>query len=59
MKSEGLQKETLTQVLYCEYCEILKNSFFHRALPVAVFLEMTLRRRHLTQLKLHRMLYDG
>ena len=23
-----LQKESLTQVFFCEYCEILKNSFF-------------------------------
>ena len=34
----GLQlyhKETPTQVLSCESCEILKNSFFKRAPPLA------------------------
>ena len=24
----GLQKETLAQVVFCEFCEIFKNSFF-------------------------------
>ena len=24
----GLQKETLTQVFYSEYCEIIKNTYF-------------------------------
>ena len=35
---EGLQlyqKETPTQVFSCEYCEILKNSFFYRTPLVA------------------------
>ena len=31
----GLQKEALAQVFPCEFCEISKNTFFHRALPVA------------------------
>ena len=31
-----LKKETtLAQVFSCEICKILKNTFFHRALPVA------------------------
>ena len=30
-------KETSTQVLSCEYCEIFKNSFFHRTPLVAAF----------------------
>ena len=29
------RKETPTQVLSCEYCEIFKNSLFYRTLPVA------------------------
>ena len=29
------QKETQTQVFFCEYCKIFKNSFFYRTLPVA------------------------
>ena len=28
-------KETPTQVFSCEICEIFKNTFFHRAHPVA------------------------
>ena len=30
-----IKKETLTQVLSCESCEIFKNTFLHRTPPVA------------------------
>ena len=30
-----IKKETLTQVFSCEFCEIYKNTFFHRTPPVA------------------------
>ena len=30
-----IKKETLTQVFSCEFCEISKNTFFHRTTPVA------------------------
>ena len=30
-----IEKETLTQVFSCEFCEIFKNTFFHRTPPVA------------------------
>ena len=30
-----IKKETLTQVFFCEYCEISKNIFFYRTPPVA------------------------
>ena len=30
-------KETLAQVLFCEFCEISKNTFFYRTPPVAAF----------------------
>ena len=30
-----IKKETLTQVLSCEFCEICKNTFSYRASPVA------------------------
>ena len=33
-----LLKETPTQVFSCEYCEIFRNSFFHRTPPVAASL---------------------
>ena len=36
--AEGLQlylKKTLAQVFYCEFCEISKNTFFHRIPLVA------------------------
>ena len=29
-----IKKETLTQVFSCEICEIFKNTFFYRTLPV-------------------------
>ena len=32
-----LQKETLAQVFRCEFCEISKDTFSHRARPVAAF----------------------
>ena len=31
-----IKKETLTQVLSCEFCEIFKNTFFYRTSLVAV-----------------------
>ena len=31
----GLQKEALTQVFSCEFCQISKNTFFHRILVAA------------------------
>ena len=31
-----IKKETLTQVFSCEFCAILKNTFFYRKPPVAV-----------------------
>ena len=31
-----IKKETLAQVFSCECCEISKNIFFYRTLPVAV-----------------------
>ena len=30
-----IKKETLAQMLYCEFCEISKNTFFHKAPLVA------------------------
>ena len=33
--SNFIKKETLAQVFSCEFCEISKNTFFHRAPPVA------------------------
>ena len=30
-----IKKETLAQVLSCEFCEISKNTFFHRTHPAA------------------------
>ena len=32
-----IKKETLAQVLSCEFCEISKNTFFYRTHPVAAF----------------------
>ena len=34
-KKETIKKETLTQVISCEFWEISKNTFFHRTPPVA------------------------
>ena len=31
-----IKKETLAQVFSCEFCEISKNTFFHRIPPAAV-----------------------
>ena len=45
-RSEGLQlylKETPTQVFFCEYCEIFKNSYFHRTPRVAASVNGELR----------------
>ena len=33
--SNFIKKETVAQVISCEFCEILKNTFFHRAFAVA------------------------
>ena len=30
-----IKKETLAQMFFCEFCESLKNTFFHRTRPVA------------------------
>ena len=30
-----IKRETLTQVFFCEFCEIFKNTYFHKAFPVA------------------------
>ena len=30
-----IKKETVAQIISCEFWEILKNTFFHRAFPVA------------------------
>ena len=35
MPATLLKKETLAQVFYCEFCEISKNTFFHRTPLVA------------------------
>ena len=32
-----IKKDTLAQVFSCEFCEISKNTFFHRAPLVAAF----------------------
>ena len=40
-------KVTTTKVLFCEYCKIFKNSFFHRTPPVAA--SVTCKRRSLFQ----------
>ena len=40
-------KVTPTMVLFCEYCKIFKNSFFHRTPPVAA--SVTCERRSLFQ----------
>ena len=34
-----INKETLTQVFSCEFCEIFKNTFFYRTLSVAASVE--------------------
>ena len=39
----GTLKITPTKVLFCEYCKIFKNSFFHRTPPVAA--SVTCKRR--------------
>ena len=31
----SIKKETLAQMFFCEFCEILKDTFFHRKPPVA------------------------
>ena len=35
LPGSGLQKETPTQVFSCEFCQISKNTFFHRIPLVA------------------------
>ena len=35
-----IQKETLAQVLSCEFCEVSKNTFFYRTPPVAASVVM-------------------
>ena len=35
LPGSGLQKEVLTQVLSCEFCQISKSTFFHRIPLVA------------------------
>ena len=35
LKACNFIKKTLTQSFSCEYCEIVKNSFFHRTSQVA------------------------
>ena len=35
-----IKKETLTQVFSCEFCEVFKNTFFHRTPPAASVYEM-------------------
>ena len=40
-------KVTQTKMLFCEYCKIFKNSFFHRTPPVAA--SVTCKRRSLFQ----------
>ena len=35
-KFTGVKKATLAQVFSCEFCDISKNTFFHRTPPVAV-----------------------
>ena len=35
MPATLFKKETLAQVLFCEFCETSKNTFFHRRLLVA------------------------
>ena len=42
-------KETLAQVVSCEFCEISKNTFFYRTPPVAASLVSTVR--YLTESK--------
>ena len=32
-----IKKKTLTQVFSCEFCQISRNTFFHRTPPVAAF----------------------
>ena len=32
-----IKKETLARVFYCEFCEISKNTFFHRTRLMAAF----------------------
>ena len=38
----SIKKETLAQVLSCEFCEISKNTFFYRTPPVAASVLWTL-----------------
>ena len=51
-----IKKETLAQVFSCEFCEISKNTFFHRTpLVSASRFDMVLNtalREHLRQLKI-------
>ena len=36
LQANFIKKETLAQMFSCEFCEISKNTFFYRTLPVAV-----------------------
>ena len=51
-----IKKETLAQVFSCEFCEISKNTFFHRTPLVAAsgfyMVLNTALRDHLRQLKI-------
>ena len=40
-----IKKETLTQVLFCEICEIFKNTFFYRTPPLAAS-RNNIKKRH-------------
>ena len=37
MPESLFKKETLAQVLFCKFCEIFKNTIFHRTPLVAAF----------------------
>ena len=37
-----IKKETLAEVFFCEFCEMIKNTFFHRTPLVAASLNFSL-----------------
>ena len=51
-----IKKETLAQVLSCEFCEISKNMFFYRTPPVAASVRNKCLFLHLRSLELQTLL---
>ena len=47
LKQILVNKESLAQVLSCEFCEIFKNTFFYRTSPVAASVRQSFFRKQL------------